>query len=304
MNDVPENRRREIEEILKEIAADPNAKLLRIPPIESLLALACQPKVGVHAASLTSAERYLLATYREELAFLLRERCVIEFYAEPDAHTKWHRSLTVDRDYEVPEVGDWRRRARATVAKARGEEVLGEGADALERCVELTPGAGSEIAQIAASSLRLVPADQAKVYLALCSMNEGRHEDGRRACIRVLEQRPSAAMAASCWENVGYSLGHEARYHEAAHAYRSATEQVGIRPSLVVFWFANALAAGDERGLREAASALDGLSPSSITCWDIVEMQAARFVAARGGVDADLSNTGPAARRILDAFRS
>lgn len=63
----------EVEEILREVAADPRSKLLRVQRPTSVRALTEQvPTVGVATAGLTVAERHLVQTYRAEVAYALR----------------------------------------------------------------------------------------------------------------------------------------------------------------------------------------------------------------------------------------
>src|SRR5262245_29595941 len=65
-----------IEELLRDIAQDPDACLLRVPRPKALSALARGESIEVSGMTgLTHAERELVRVHRDEIAYLLRTLC-------------------------------------------------------------------------------------------------------------------------------------------------------------------------------------------------------------------------------------
>ena len=307
MTDEPESWRTEIEEVLKEIASDPKARLLRIPPVKNLLALANQGPVSVHAPSLTTAERYLLATHRQELAFLLRERCVMELHADPRTNARHHTSLTADRDYEIPTERDWSRRATEALSSDLEGPSFRDALDALSACVGTRPGGGASVAQLASSSIRVAPSYEAQMYIAEDLLDRGRIEESRGLYEEVLASTGSELLQVFCWENIGVGCLQSNRRNEAVIAYRTACELGSRQVSPPLPWFAAALAAGDEKEATEAARFIDQIVPSGHPLVSMTVHALSEIVCARDKkrvARMDFEGIGEEAARILHVFQS
>ena len=307
MSDTSHTWRDEIEHILAEIAADPKAKLLRVPTVDDALSLANQAPVGVMAPSLTKAERHLLSTHREELAFLLRERCVMDFYGRPDASRSWHRSVTKDRDVEVPREADWSARADRVLRFDDGRHEQ-EANDVIGAC--LAGRSALRFDQLANVSLRIAPSESARVYSALHQLDLGRFDESRSILDEVRSETRSATMASMCWENIGFSFLREVRSVESVLAYRSAALASSERVAPALFWLSTAIATGDAGSATAAAGVVDDRVPDGHSAVRWTEAEVHRYVesgASRGqrkSILGQLESCGPVATRVLNAFQA
>ena len=308
MSQVPEYQRREIEQILKELAADPKATLFRIPPIENLLALVKQPKVGVHAPSLTSLERHLLLAHREELAYLLRERCVAALFSGSYAKRGWHKSLAVHRDLDVSDSADWRRRTGQALTSTCTDGRAARAQSVLAECVATGADASGSVARLAAASLRVAPSDEGHIYAAMQCLNDGSLKESRRIHREVLASAGSELIASICWENIGLAYFRAGRYQDAVAAYRSSSASCSERVAPVVFRFSSAVAAGDEHEASEAARIVELAVPvgHSLVGWteEAVRGMAGTNEDTRHCAEAMRArdDVGEITRRLLNAF--
>lgn len=240
MSDVPEIQRQEIEALLAEIAADPDAKVLRVPRAENVLALAEQPVVGAHAPELSAVERHLLLSFREEAAYLLRERCAMLLHANDPDHVKWHRWVHDDEEYELASEADWRRRASAAAATVWPTNDA-PGAEALRRTAREDVGS---ITELALASTRLVPSTSAQLYVALEHLELGQFETSQRELTGALESASTSEERSLCWENLGSAYSRGGRHLDAAEAYRRSWSADPSRSLALVYSLANAVQAG------------------------------------------------------------
>src|SRR5436189_4868215 len=85
----------ELEELLREIAADPGSRLLRMPRSTRPRDLLAIPEPVTRArAGLSVAERHLIEVHRDELAHLLRRACLIRFFSDPRKNMYLNRCKT------------------------------------------------------------------------------------------------------------------------------------------------------------------------------------------------------------------
>jgi hypothetical protein len=308
MNDAPETWRETIERIIAEIAADPKSHLLRVPSIDSVLSLARQSAVSALAPNLTKAERYLLATHREELAFLLRERCVMMLFSDTPERSKWHRSTTIDRDLSLPDDADWRRRTGQVLECELDSQRTAEERDLLGECVASNAPASNMAIRLAAASQRIVPTETASIYTAMQLLNDGRLEESRALHGEVLVSSTSACHVSMCWENIGFAYYANGRYSDAASAYRTSSAKCSNRVSPGVFWFTSAVSAGDASEASTAARFVEESVPRGHSIVAYAERTVRALASGDGALrrnaeqTASLSGTGENTRRLLDAF--
>jgi hypothetical protein len=301
MSDAPEGWRREVEDVLAEIVADPESRLLRVPQADNLLGLADELPLSVQAPSLTKAERYLLQTHRQELAFLLRERCVMDLCSDP-TDWRWPTRMTVDRDLPVASTNDWERRARVARATLVDEPRSRDAMALLDECARSERPKRINVTGLALASHRVAPSAEAQIYVAADQINDGRWDSARHLLHGILEKVRSERMRAYCWENVGLSLFLERRYPEAADAYRRATlaDDALVAPPLN--WFACALVVRDRGQAAEAARFAEMSVPST---HQAVDDTIAACRACAPSVDrVVMEPTGETTRRIIDALCS
>jgi hypothetical protein len=302
MTDTPDTWRQEVEQILAEIAEDPKARLLRVPSVDRALSLARQEPVGTLAPGLTKAERYLLATHREELAFLLRERCFIAFHADPRASSKWHRYLDFE-SVEVPDESDWRHRAREATDCDLADPTC-ESCIATLRSASVDAGVAVRVDALAAASLRIATSDAARTYLALQLVESNRHEEARSICHDLRTSTKCSLVESVCWENIAWSFQVEGLRRDAATAYRSSSDASTERIMPRLFWFTSAVLAGERHEALLAGRAVEDSTPQNHDAVGWAENAARVFARSRSskGEWAEIDPPGGATARILDAL--
>ena len=255
---IPPAQRDEIEAILREINADPKAKLLRVPSADNLLALADQPQVGVYAPSLTAAERHLLQTHREELAYLLRERCYMEFYAQPDADVKWFRSQSSAQDAPVDRHGDWRERVVSSLDF--DDERASDAVRVLSEVVDSRPtGSRGVLKSLAGAAVRVAPSNRSRLYLANEAIDRGDLCAATQVCEFVIANESSRSLLSYAWHAQGLIHQMEDRREDAVASMECAS-LLTERPRTAVAWLVSATLAGNERAQACAAARMRSLS--------------------------------------------
>ena len=156
------------EGLLREAAAAPDSMLLRVDRPQLLTSLRQrEAPVGIAMAGLSSVERELLASYRSELGFLLRQAALSRLM-EDDVSGPWIDSSISDaRLHEPPSPDVWTKRASSLHANGCGATTsnLDAGLALLRRLLE--QGASrTGVVEIGAIALRVEPKDEARIYVA------------------------------------------------------------------------------------------------------------------------------------------
>jgi len=215
-----------VEEILREVASDPNSVLLRVPRASSVqVLLESNPIVRDRASLLSKAERELLRAHRAEVAHLLRQACMMHVYAGPEIEARRGlvRSVTKDTQVQIPTNAQWVASARGELELSRGLESEPVGIELLERCVADGSVERVSVAQLAAAAQRLHPTDHARIYAGLDLLHGGQLDSARRLFESVLEGCPRRIDAAYALTNLGYLHGAFGRGRRALEFYSRAT---------------------------------------------------------------------------------
>ena len=196
----------EVEGILREIAADPRSRLLRVdrPGLFSAI-LDHDPRISSFAAGLTAAERHLLDVHRAEVAWLLREACLMKFYGDVDYAMWVDETLPKQGSRRISTIAQWNRRKEAELALDEDESV-GDAYDLVRRCFESR--AALSVTQLASMALRLEPRDNARLYIAFDLLFTRQVDASRRILLDLFESPPSLANAAAAHEALalGYAI--------------------------------------------------------------------------------------------------
>jgi hypothetical protein len=249
-----------IEELLREIAADPASSLLRVPrPARIGVLLERAPLVGVATAGLTLAEQELVRVHRGEVAYLLRKLAVVRLFESPKAAVSRTRTNFASQPALEVSRGKWLERAEVFAAERLGESAeLSSPEELLLECLR-TPDAieSVPVTAIAAAANELEPTDQARIYAAQWLGSEDEDVEGaRRILLAVLDAGASPANAAMAAANV-------AKHESRSGASRSSTE-----------WYRRSA-----RLCRSNAVGAFGWLTASFDCADTREADlAARFV--------------------------
>lgn len=201
----------ELEELLVELSADPNSTLLRVERPREFRDLSLRrADVSARRPDWTHAERKLLESYREEVAFLLRYQYYAQFVN--DARYAPLRELwTQDRYRGLPADEDRLRDRLATTARSLQSECPADHLNALvSECVGLSQDPTTAPIRLAAASLRLVPHSSARLYMAYEYMRIGWHQAALRVAATEYEANrcpESQSLALDAMAEAQFSLG-------------------------------------------------------------------------------------------------
>lgn len=192
-----------VEEILRDIAADPRAQLFAIDPAKFVRGLSeSSVRASASATGLRSAERELLSCHRHEVArlFLVEFRMRLE---EDPSNLSVH-------PYDSPPADERATRIREA-ADLQLELRAGDQVDARSLLRELVNGAVShgppDRARLLAASMRLDDSPTARVYLAYDHAARGEYRSAIRQAERVIAARASAEVLHTAWQ--ASALSHE-----------------------------------------------------------------------------------------------
>jgi len=249
----------EVEELLRELAVDPTSTLLRVPRKGVVPTLFDKnAMVSPRAAGLSSAERHLLQVYREDVELLLRQAYLLYCKSnEPFGPThSW--TITVDHHHELPAIEEWDFRAQG----ALGRPLLGDGApeahEVLAHCVRESPISVPSPVQLAAAALRLVPTNQARIYVASDLHLNGRIETGLRAFREVMAQC-SSFHKSYCLQNMSRAYEDLGDTLAASRCVAEAALICGRRPDPLMNWLYVSIQRADQESALNAAMRIDEL---------------------------------------------
>lgn len=299
----------EVEALIQEALRDPEARLLSADP-----ATGRSKAVGVRGLSdplsprspeLSKLERHMVQKHRDLIALLLRQAYIRSKARAASTRYIWHRSVTVDRELDVPKNGTWARRVNGASRLPVGESLVRDGVDLLVEGQTVT----SE--SLALAALRLAPCDQARLYLADCWIRKDRWAEAFDVLDDVLANGPSDLHRSYVWEKAAMARWGRGEVEQALEAYRIAASTSEARPVPVGNWFLLACyLANREEALSAAQRLEDWLTPDHYAITALVDGFKRLAVAgswrpddaARSFVTALLDQLGPVARRLTDAF--
>lgn len=243
----------EIEELLREIAPDPKAQMLRARASRRELGLsALTEPILASSVSLTKAERHLLRAYREEVAWLLRQAAVRALMEDSTARrrlaTRYQREIL----QPVPRAS-WQERA-GRVTHLAETTTRSEGVDLIRSAlagVGITARAYCEVA------LRVSPSDESAITHAFSLATETEYHAAIKEMTCLLQRPLTASNSAYACSVLGLahaSVGNAKRANEAYRAGALASDQL---PMNALSWLNRAARTGDVKGIREAAVVVD-----------------------------------------------
>jgi len=187
----------EIEGLLREIAADPESNLLRLPRAD----LARSLRAGTlpdraPTTGLRPAERELMRTCRDEVAYLLLFACYHQQTNAPQNRyivysTRVNGDISEDMDVR------WMRLARKKLGM-ESDARLTEAFSLLARCASVDGRGWPTMFELAAASARLVPSTTPRNYAALGLMLGGRARTGVRMLKGLRYDAPRMQLMAAC----------------------------------------------------------------------------------------------------------
>lgn len=233
-----------IEELLREVAADPKSCLLRVPrPARLGVVLGRRPAVGVATAGLSAAERELVAVHRGELSYLLRKLAVVRLLESPTAATNLVRVSIAGQAPLSADRGEWVMSTRERLEALGADEPHDPGRELLERCVRTPDEIGSAaVIDIAAAANALEPTDQGRIYTALSLGHDlAQVDEAQAVLLDVLAGQASPTNASLAAADIGrlQSIGGDTR--AACQWYRRAVDLLPDNTLAACSWLLSAV---------------------------------------------------------------
>lgn len=249
----------EIQELLEEVARDPRSHLLRVPRIN--VPLAFEPAASPGAAFLTTVERRLLEVHRSEAARLLLEMVQRRVFEDPRSASRFHRSITVDRQWELTDPKLWLRRGQEQLRISPAELREDAAYVLLDECVRAPRDPAPSAVELAVASLRLVPRAETRIWLAL-ALHQAEQTGSALSILHTSAAQHSSQLTHSiAWESIGYCQWELGRVDASLPAYRTASSSLESRSAPVMSWLLVALHAEQRASALEAAQRLGDLVP-------------------------------------------
>jgi len=257
----------ELEQLLREAAADPDSHLLRVPRQKVWRTL--EEAERAHAVSprqtgLTAIERELLSVHHAELGRLLLLAARKAIFAKPDSSFRWHRFSSKKSKVEDRDRAAFQRQITDRVDRGFGDERSVLGRDLLLRCASVAAAEFPSIGQLCAASLRIWPESVGRIYIAIDFIDRGLPDMALRTLRGVAREEPSSELLSFAWENIGFALSLKGDFKNAALACRNAATIGPVRHFPSMSWLCASLQAGDPRLVDESAEYLDATSSADL----------------------------------------
>jgi len=253
----------EVEELLREVAADPDSTLLRVPRGKAVRTLreAIQA-AGPATAGLNLPERELLRVHRLELASLLRQLCLSLLVNGATSRAFVSRYITPRRTgvlLDPASLGV----ALEDVSSALARDDHCSSALVLAACsVHRAADRQPTILELAAAAHRLHPTAESRI-LASQHLVLGDSPLCALSLLRlVLDMHPTGTVRTSAWHTIGLAYSRIDRLTRSHDAYVTASRGDQERPGPWLDRTALAFQVGAAPDVLEAASHLEDLLPS------------------------------------------
>lgn len=219
----------DFEALLRDVAADPRSSLLRVERPRMLPELFdTHASITSQKAGLTSAERHLVQVHRGEVAWLLRQACLIKLIEGP-RHRRYVSPYSgPGKKVQLLSGTDMARNVREREECSDDLECL-SALELLNRCVADRAGEEPEVSELATASLRLEGSDQARLMVGLDLTNGGAPRSALRVLAHFVEGSLPDEQIAISFEYVGRAFTSIEATREAFNAYKHSTDTRAAR---------------------------------------------------------------------------
>jgi hypothetical protein len=225
----------EVTEILREVAREPGATLLKVARKDVVRAvLESDLLAHARAAGRSAAEQHLVAVHREEVAFALRQAAYLRLL-----ESRPSSAFMADRALAPHGQDPWTTRdVKAAAVRALDgceEHSAGEMAlELLEHCVAPDTQSWPDAGQLAAAAHALVPTNASRSYASLHLRAIGQKGAAVRPLQVVVELAASGPDAVVGWTNMADLLFESDHVREAAAAaeHGCALDPASILPQV------------------------------------------------------------------------
>ncbi|MEW6074231.1 MAG: hypothetical protein AB1726_16760 [Planctomycetota bacterium] len=221
-----------LEEVLADIARDPRASLFHTTPRQLALGLRGHiPCVSSRQAALTAAERHLLDVHREEVAWLLYKACQHRLLREGRGALAVHEHLGNNKRITLPTAATYSRRAEAATLSSEADRT-----SSISIAIRRLPAHLQDTIDptfLALTSLRLVPRDETRIWLALCRLTQAQYAPAISMLDSVLCHHTTALNQALCHFNhawIAWAMGRTGRAKDL-YSLAAAEEELTVMPS-------------------------------------------------------------------------
>lgn len=252
----------EFEAILREAAAEPGSCLLKVPRPKLLKGLFDRSEpISDRASELSKVERHLLQVYRCEMAWLLRQACLIKLIDGPRSRLWVSRYKTADEEYERLKPEQLASRVHAARNDDHRTAEFSPVFGLLFRCTKDPTGDEPTVADLASLSCRLEPTDYARILVAMDLSHRGSPRTAVHLLLNVLERPVSEAVTVSARDTLGVAY---AALGDMKSTHRSYTLSCASEHKYINAWMCR-LFFGIQLGLRhdvqESSRRLEELLP-------------------------------------------
>ncbi|MEO6708090.1 MAG: hypothetical protein ABI054_01390 [Planctomycetota bacterium] len=252
------------EGLLREAASAPRSMLLRVERPQVIPALRSrEAPASVAMAGLSSVERELLASYRGELGFLLRQATLASLMHHSETGEWIDSSVDDAQVHHLPLQEEWC--ATATSHLTSPPTILPKsiqvGHEVLRRI--LSHGVTrTTTPQIAVAALRVEPFDQPRVYAGAHFAAIAQPTRSLEVLASVLDGHASVSNEAFARECGALALGRVGQYSDAAALIRASTQLGFPRAELPMRCLLYSALSDDRTAVNDAIRIVDDLVPS------------------------------------------
>jgi hypothetical protein len=250
----------EFEELLREVASDPESTLLRIPRPKVVRGFFERDEaVSANATMLTRAERHLVQVHRSELAWLLRQVCIYKLVEGPESRLYVSHHGPTGEDCSPLQPPDWMDRIQYQQGIAAEDEQQAVGIQLIHRCVRQPLGHDPKVAELAAVAHRLLPTNHSRLLSAIDLCRGDAPWTGLQLSSQILSMHPTSEHATRAWECAGFVFARLGRLNDAHLAYSrgSTSEDQHTLMNRLEFAFQ----VGDRQDAIDTARRLNDLLP-------------------------------------------
>ena len=253
------------EGLLREAAAAPRSMLLRVERPQVFAALRSrEAPASVAMAGLSSVERELLASYRAELGFLLRQATIYSL-TNDEKTGSWIDPTIADRKLHHLPTREELNAAAASHLDGSNPSSRAETAAELEYLRDLLSSKCSAVStpEIAAAALRVEALDQPRIYMGAYFAALGESTKSVDVLRFVLDGRASAGNEAFALEGTALAFGRAGKFTDAARSMKAAVALDFPRPELPMRYLLYSALAGDRSDIVDAMHAVEELVPEN-----------------------------------------
>lgn len=250
----------DLEGLLREVAADPQAALFVIPPEKAVrIALDAGTRLGTAATGLVAAERELLRVHRDELAYLLRHACVMRLFSMERIGAYVIRRTTRTAQHDVWSQSMWRRKTELELQFALDAGLDRERFGIVRSLIDADAPQHASVAQLAASSARFAPSPQARLYAGMELHMTRQSHSAARIFESVAAEQACPEVSSTARTSLGNVRNDLDDVLGALAEFESAVRCDGSRLAPLFNLLQFSLIAGRETRALEAARRLDDL---------------------------------------------